>query len=95
MAIALRVLIVYRVTKFTDAGICRQAQDIDGPTAMALQFINRKNGQGLTPLQLALSYKKQHVRNALTLVLNGADPNVRYGLSGFFELALSVLIIIG
>ena len=66
------------MTRFTNAGIDCEAQDIDGPTALALHFINKKNGQGLTPLQLALSYKNQHVKNARTLVLHGADPNVRY-----------------
>ena len=49
----------------------------DAPTSMALHFINKKNAKGLTPLQVALSLKNQCVNNAVILVLNGADVNVR------------------
>ena len=47
----------------------------DGSEAIARQFINVENSQGLTPLQIAL--KEEHISNAKILIANGADIAIR------------------
>ena len=49
---------------------------VDGPTANALRFINKKDAKGLTPFQIALSHKNQHIKNALILIGSGANIDV-------------------
>ena len=52
-------------------------EHVDAPTSMALHFINKKDAKGLTPLHVALSLKNQCIKNAITLILSGADVHVR------------------
>ena len=57
--------------------IILEDQDISGPTDTALRFINKKNANNLTPLQIALSLKNRNIKNALILIGGGADIGTR------------------
>ena len=48
------------------------------PEVTGCQFINQKDSQGMTPLQIALS--KENIENAIVLIENGANIDIRYGL---------------
>ena len=54
-----------------------ESESVDAPTSMALHFINKKDANGLTPLQVALSSKNQCIKNAISLILSGADVHVK------------------
>ena len=71
---------LYRITESARLSIIHHevdVQDIDGPTATALSFINKKNARGLTPFQIALSLRNQHIKKALILIGAGADIDTK------------------
>ena len=70
---------LHRVTANANLNTYHSMDDetVDAPTSMALHFINKKDADGLTPLQVALSSKNQCIKNAISLILSGADVHVK------------------
>ena len=71
---------LYRITESARFSIIHHEvdiQDIDGPTSTALNFINKRDARGLTPFQIALSLRNQHIKKALILIGVGADIDTK------------------
>lgn len=51
-------------------------KDSVSPASMAIDFINKEDAHGQTPLMIAL--QNHRIKNALILIDSGADIDIRY-----------------
>ena len=51
-----------------------EEQEFNTPATPALNFLNKKDASGLTPLKIAL--KSHHIKNALILIDSGANISI-------------------